>query len=294
MPLTAGGGWRAPGRRWRSGSRCGCWRGPCKARGGDISAGDTPQPPAPAGSPRRHLQALELGEAEEGSGLHRADQVVLQVPAGRWAQAQGAGGPAPPSCPSPCGAVGCECIPFPQQRSPNPSSSSCPPGLAPGTAPALSAASRSHGQEGSVAGFALQGNYRPENAATLLPPHHGHAAAAITTLLEQRGAPRGDAAESHGLQRKLVWVVGPIGGTHQVSDQTHSRLVPARGGCQGGGDPAVGWPRLRHRQPGCSHEQKCPTGVWGRPPSSRMGAKGRAGGCKGCARGAQGRAGRLR
>lgn len=39
-PLTVGGGWGAPGRRWHSGSRCGCWRGPCKVSGGAIRAGD--------------------------------------------------------------------------------------------------------------------------------------------------------------------------------------------------------------------------------------------------------------
>lgn len=133
--------------------------------------------------------------------------------------------------------MGCECIPFPQQRSPNPSSSSCPPGLAPGTAPALSAASRSHGQEGSVAGFALQGNYRPENAATLLPPHHGHAAAALTTLPEQRGAPRGDAAEPHGLHSPEEARLGRWPDCRRPSD-IRSETFQA---CAGTGRPPPRW-----------------------------------------------------
>lgn len=50
--LTAGGGWGAPGIHWRSGSRCGCWRGPCKATGGLSGVGGPRCPRFPLDQPR--------------------------------------------------------------------------------------------------------------------------------------------------------------------------------------------------------------------------------------------------
>lgn len=71
--------------------------------------------------------------------------------------------------PSPCGAVGCECIPFLQQRSPNPSSSSCPPGLAPGTAPAPASSLQEPRPGGKRRWIRITGE--------LPPRERGHAAA---------------------------------------------------------------------------------------------------------------------
>ena len=58
---------------------------------GAVSAGDAELLPVPTGCPAlpRHLQTLQLGEPKEGTWLHRADQVVLQVPAGRQTQSSG-------------------------------------------------------------------------------------------------------------------------------------------------------------------------------------------------------------
>lgn len=62
-----------------------------KRRG--LRAGDTLLSPGWSwGLPKglqRHLQMLQLGEAEEGAWLDCADQVVLQVPAGRQTQSSG-------------------------------------------------------------------------------------------------------------------------------------------------------------------------------------------------------------
>lgn len=58
---------------------------------GAVSAGDAELLPVPMGCPAlpRHLQTLQLREPKEGAWLHCADQVVLQVPAGRQTQSSG-------------------------------------------------------------------------------------------------------------------------------------------------------------------------------------------------------------
>lgn len=58
---------------------------------GAVSAGDAELLPIPPGCPAlpRYLQTLQLGEPKEGAWLHRADQVVLQVPAGRQTRSSG-------------------------------------------------------------------------------------------------------------------------------------------------------------------------------------------------------------
>lgn len=75
-PLTVGGGWGGPGRRWHSGSRCGCWRGPCEVSGGAIRAGDAPLSPLLSpGQPRGvrgAAPALTAASARGGRGRRLA------------------------------------------------------------------------------------------------------------------------------------------------------------------------------------------------------------------------------